>query len=219
MQAIVTRLATPPSADGDWNAPPWQAIPAERLGNHMGERPVHFPRTEVKIAYDPTALHLLFRVEDRYVRAVAAAHQQSVCGDSCVEFFFTTGSDLSRGYFNVEMNCGGTLLFHYHPEGREGGIAVPRGDCERIVRAHSLPRIVDPEIREAVTWTVQCALPTALLGRYSPVTAPAPQVRWRANFYKCADGTSHPHWLSWAPVDSPRPDFHRPGSFGVLEFA
>lgn len=32
------------------------------------------------------------------------------------------------------------------------------------------------------------------------------------------DNTSHPHWLTWAPVHSPRPDFHTPRSFGTLEF-
>lgn len=32
------------------------------------------------------------------------------------------------------------------------------------------------------------------------------------------DNTSHPHWLTWAPVPSPRPDFHTPRSFGTLEF-
>jgi len=38
-----------------------------------------------------------------------------------------------------------------------------------------------------------------------------------ANFYKCADKLQHPHWLNWSPVDFPKPNFHLPQSFGVLE--
>jgi len=50
------------------------------------------------------------------------------------------------------------------------------------------------------------------------VANPAPGVAWRANLNKCADGMSHPHWLTWAPVGVPRPDLHRPEFFGILEF-
>lgn len=50
------------------------------------------------------------------------------------------------------------------------------------------------------------------------VDKPAPGTRWRANFYKCADKTSHPHWLTWAPVDYPKPKFHLSGFLGWIEF-
>jgi hypothetical protein len=218
MMAFVTRLASPPKAGTDWDKPPWQGIPPLPLRYHMGVKPDHFPETQVKIAYEGAAVYVMFRVEDRYVRSIAAKHQDSVCGDSCVEFFFTPGSDVSKGYFNIEMNCGGTLLFHFNAGVRTGRIEIPGRDCDRIAGTHSLPRRVDPEIREPVTWTVGYAIPVALLSRYCPVSMPKPHALWRANFYKCADGTSHPHWLTWSPVDAPRPNFHLPQFFGVLEF-
>ena len=203
----------------DWDIPPWQEIIPEQLTNYMGEKPGHFPKTEVKIGYGEDAVHVLFRVEDRYVRAVAEADQDSVCRDSCVEFFFTPGPDVSVGYFNLEMNCGGTMLFHFHPgEGGEA-LVIPRGDCTRIARTHSLPRIVEPEISTPLTWIAGFSIPIALLEKYCRVNAPAPGAVWRGNFYKCGDGTSHPHWLTWAPADYPRPNFHLPRSFGVLQFA
>ncbi|MDD3966848.1 MAG: carbohydrate-binding family 9-like protein [Candidatus Marinimicrobia bacterium] len=43
-----------------------------------------------------------------------------------------------------------------------------------------------------------------------------PGSRWRANFYKCGDKTSHPHWGSWQALDILI--FHQPESFGILEF-
>jgi hypothetical protein len=218
MIATVTRLASLVNAGAGWGKPPWQEVPPLLIGNYMGEKPDHFPKTEVRIAYDDMAIYLIFRAEDRYIRSIAAKHQASVCGDSCVEFFFTPGSDVSKGYFNLEMNCGGTMLFHFNSGVRTGRIEIPGSDCEKIAKAHSLPRIIDPEIREPITWTVEYSIPIALLSRYCEVSTPKPHALWRANFYKCADGTSHPHWLTWSPVDFPKPNFHLPQSFGVLEF-
>ncbi len=214
----VTRLATSPTIDANWDNAPWKNIPSQKLQNHMGTKPDHFPKVEVKIAYDPTALHLIFRVEDQYVRAVAAEHQASVCSDSCVEFFFTAGTDISKGYFNLEMNCGGTMLFHFQKIPRQNTGQITKEECNTIPCAHSLPRIVEPEIQEPTTWTVAYAIPFEMLKKYDQVVTPEPGTTWRANFYKCGDKTSHPHWLTWAPVDHPQPNFHLPQFFGTLEF-
>jgi hypothetical protein len=217
MKLLVKRLPAPFTVDTNWSNPAWQEIPAVLIGNYVGEKPDHLPKTEVKVAHEETAICLMFRVEDRYIRAVAEEHQDSVCGDSCVEFFFTPGPDISKGYFNLEMNCGGTILFHFNSAPR-AGIEISEDDCERIVKTHSLPRIVDPEIKESLTWSVAFSIPLDLLSKYSPVDRPKRGGLWRANFYKCADHTSHPHWLTWSPVDYPKPNFHLPKSFGFLEF-
>ena len=218
MSCKVPRLTRPPQIDADWDKRPWLDIRPEPVRNHMGSRPSHFPRTEVKIAYDAAAIYVIFRVEDRYVRAVAAEHQDSVCRDSCVELFFTPDTDVAKGYFNLEMNCGGTMLFAFQKRRGIEHVSIPKEECSRLERAHSLPRLVNPEIAEPVTWTVEYRVPLALLQRYCRVVAPAPGVVWRANFYKCASDCSHPHYLTWARVDAPEPDFHLPEFFGELEF-
>lgn len=204
--------------DADCNSSTWSRIQPELLQNYMGNRPDHFPKTEVKIAYNEISIYVIFRVEDRYVRAVAREHQGNVWEDSCVEFFFTPDSDLSKGYFNLEMNCGGTMLFHFQPGSGKKRIIIPKSECRKIICAHSLPCIVYPEIVEPVVWTVEYQLPIALLKRYCQVKMPASKVEWRANFYKCADKSTHPHWLTWALVDFPKPNFHLPESFGILQF-
>ena len=204
--------------DEAWDRVPWNSIPSLAVNHHMGPMPDHFPRTEAKLFFDGKALCLLFRVEDQYVRAVAGHDQDNVFEDSCVEFFFTPGTDVSKGYFNLEMNCGGILLFHFQTGRGKNRIIIPGKEGEKISRWSSLPPRVDPEIQEPLTWTLSCRLPLGLLEQYTLVTHPAPGVQWRANFYKCGDKTSHPHWLTWSPVDLPRPDFHRPEFFGTLEF-
>ncbi len=189
-----------------------------RLNHFMGERPVHFPTVEVTTVYNQDAIGVHFRVHDRYIRALARHHQGEVYKDSCVEFFFTPGTDPDTGYFNLEMNCGGTMLFHFQPEPRKNRIVLPEKACHAIAVAHTLPDIVEPEITEPRIWEVAYAVPFDLLEKYCPVVRPVPGKMWRGNFYKCGDSTSHPHWLTWAPVDLSVPDFHRPEFFGTLVF-
>ena len=38
------------------------------------------------------------------------------------------------------------------------------------------------------------------------------------NFYKCGDKQVEPHYLSWNPVLTDNPDFHRPEYFGKVIF-
>jgi hypothetical protein len=175
---------------------------------------------QAKLAYDRDCVYVIFRVEDRYVRAVAKRHQGEVWKDSCVEFFFTPGDDVSQGYFNLEMNCGGTMLLHSQRVPRESTRRVADEDLARIEVAHSLPKIVEPEIETPTTWTVSYRLPVEIFRKYfsGDFQNPAPGVTWRANLYKCADDSSHPHWLTWSPVVHAQPDFHRPQSFGTLVF-
>lgn len=61
-------------------------------------------------------------------------------------------------------------------------------------------------------WSLLVVIPLDLIGLEGcefPVTM-------RGNFYKCADLTTVPHYLSWSPVGTPSPDFHRPEYFGTL---
>lgn len=218
MLCRATKQAPFPMADSCWDHFPWKGVPPELIQNYMGDKPDHFPKTAVKITYDQTAVNLMFRVQDRYVRATAASHQDSVYKDSCVEFFFAPGYDVTNGYFNLEINCGGTMLFHFQTQPRKNPVVIPDPDISRITTMHSLPGIVEPEIQEPVTWTVGLSIPIALLERYCQVIPPESQAVWRVNFYKCADNSSHPHWLTWSPVDLPTPDFHHPQSFGILQF-
>jgi len=65
-----------------------------------------------------------------------------------------------------------------------------------------------------VTWGVGFCVPVALFEAFTGPLGKLSGQAWRANFYKCGDKTSHPHWASWAPIT--QPDFHMPDCFGVL---
>ena len=218
MQYNVQKTTEGFDLNSQWDQGDWaNAVPVE-LTQFMGEKPSHFPRTQVKMLYDTENVYVFFRVEDNYVRAVAQNFHDPVCNDSCVEFFFTPGRDISKGYFNMETNCGGMILLCHQTGRGENVQEVSEEDCKKIQLLKSMPKIVDPEINGPTTWTVKYAIPYSILKKYADVDIPAAGTQWRANFYKCADMTSHPHWLTWNKVKRPGPDFHVPEYFGILVF-
>ncbi|NND07430.1 MAG: carbohydrate-binding family 9-like protein [Saprospiraceae bacterium] len=202
----------------DWDKAPWNKIEAISLNYHMGEKPEHFPAVQSKVAYDEAGIYVIFKVDDQYIRAVRTKHQEAVCNDSCVEFFFSTAKHSEDGYFNLELNCGGTMLLHHQIEPRKNSVAIQEEDLDKIAVATSMPKIVFPEITEETTWTAAYHLPFEVLQKYQDLEKPTKGTVWRGNFYKCADESSHPHWLTWAKVENPKPDFHLPQFFGMLEF-
>jgi hypothetical protein len=67
-----------------------------------------------------------------------------------------------------------------------------------------------------VTWTLEFFIPLELLEKYVGSVGNVRGSEWKANFYKCGDETSHPHWVSWQPV--PKLNFHMPECFGTVMF-
>jgi hypothetical protein len=157
-------------------------------------------------------------VEDNYVLAKRTQHQQDVYRDSCVEFFFTPGGDpKERGYFNLETNCAGVKLFGAHiPGGKTEKFSD--NDFASVVTASSLKGPIQSEIVKPTTWTLEYKVPLSLLEKFARIDRPKAGVTWRANFFKCADESSHPHWLTWSPVSGAKPSFHQPQYFGILAF-
>lgn len=204
--------------DADWNKAAWKDVKPLILEYYMGDEPVHQPKVQAKVAYDDHHIYIIWKVEDKYVLAKRTKHQQDIWRDSCVEFFFTPGGDpKQRGFFNLETNCTGFKLFDRHFDGDKTEKLTVE-DINRLVTGTSLKGPIDPEIAQPTTWTLEYKIPFSLLEQFTKIERPQPGVTWRANFYKCADDASHPHWLTWSPVTNPKPSFHLPEYFGVLVF-
>ncbi len=217
---IVTRMLKPLLIDGKWDKPQWKKIKPVKMLNYMGKIPDFKPRAEAKMGYDKDNIYVIFRVKDKFVRSVVQDYNGNVSGDACVEFFFAPDAEYPERYFNLEINAGGTPLMFYiappYPKGKF--IKLEPKDFEQIEIAHSLPKLVDPEITDSITWTVEYRIPLSLLEKFSYITRPATGVVWKANFYKTASLSSNPHWITWSFVDNPKPNFHLPQFFGSLVF-
>ena len=216
----INRACQPPLLEGDWDGPIWRRAETGLVGHYLQNSSAHHPKVQFRVLYDAARVYVLFRVEDRFVRCVETEFNGSVCRDSCTEFFVEPVP--GRGYFNFEVNCGGTMLCYYvedptpAPEGFRRSTPLTPGEGAQVGIYHSLPSLVEPEITEPVTWFNELHIPLALLeGHVGPLGDPAGQV-WRANLYKCGDQTSHPHWGTWAPIEGP--SFHVPQYFAPLVF-
>jgi hypothetical protein len=214
----VQRMKDNRTIDADWNKAAWKGLPTVKLEYYMGKEPVHQPKVEAKAAYDDDFVYLIWHVEDNFLLAKRTQHGQDVYRDSCVEFFFTPGGDPGqRGYFNLETNSVGVKLFGAHIPGSKAEKFTAE-DFASVVTASSLKGPIDPELVKPTTWTLEYKIPLALLARFAKVERPKPGTAWRGNFYKCADESSHPHWLTWSPVMGAKPSFHLPQYFGILAF-
>ena len=119
-----------------------------------------------------------------------------------MEFFFAPRQD--GVYYNLECTCIGRILL-CRGGGRHGREPLPEAILQGTepfgLRA------------EPTAWEVELDIPAATFGldTFSGLQA-------RANFYKCGDLLPVPHYLSWAPIATPNPDFHRPEFFDTLMF-
>jgi Carbohydrate-binding family 9 len=233
---LIKRAVTPPALDGHWDGEAWAIAGTLTIGHFHPKSSEHRPVTQARVLYTPEGLHVIFRVQDRYVLSTRTEYQSHVCCDACVEFFVQPlpgtdpdtrlpGGKPSPGYFNFEMNCGGTLLLHYvtdpvRPD-KDSDLAayqqVPWELASRIQVFHSIPGVVVPEIEEDVEWVNQYFVPFGLFEPYvGPIDDVSGQV-WYGNFYKCAEDCSHPHWATWAPIGEAL-NFHVPEYFAPLRF-
>lgn len=212
--------APPPALDADWDAAPWSDAQEAVLLHFRPEGSSHRPEVRVRLLHDEQAIHVRFRVLDRYVRCVCTTPQGSVCQDSCVEWFVQPRPD--RGYLNFEINCGGTVHSSYiedpvrRPDGFTRWRFISAEDLQALTIRHTLPTRVEPERTEPVIWEVGLTVPRTVLEHYVGPLGPLTGQTWRCNFYKCGDQTSHKHWVSWQPVGEL--NFHRPQDFGPLAF-
>ncbi len=206
------------NVDGNWNKPIWKNIEPIILQNYMGDYPEHFPDTQFKLCYNNKAIYLISKIEDKYVLALAEKNFDPVFRDSCVEFFFIPQNKTDAGYFNLETNCGGTVLFGFRKSPSQKPLRVKGEDIEKLDIVTTLPKIIKTEIIENTSWVIEYRLPFEVLTEYSKIDIPVTNTVWFANFYKCADNSTKPHWLTWNKVNFPEPNFHLPDFFGKLMF-
>ena len=166
------------------------------------------PLCSGRVARTKDALVVDFRVSGLDLRAQNMEDNGRQWEDSCVEVFIKDPE--KADYYNFEINALGKVLACYGPV-REGRTRRPQEQMKKILRfAHLEGGPLDKDGIQ--TWRVGVVIPFELIGLH-PDNLPH---SIRANFYKCGDKTAHPHYVSWSPIDTPKPDFHRPDFFGKL---
>jgi len=168
------------------------------------------PECDFKIARSSKHLVLEFKVSGMDLRATSVEDNVRSWEDSCCEFFISPDG---KEYFNFEITCIGSILVA-HGTGRSDREQLSNAAVGTIIRRTSLERKPYDIQGGEHSWKVTVFIPFALIGMNGENLPESVGV----NFYKCGDLTAHPHFVTWNPVGTEQPDFHRPEFFGELTF-
>ena len=174
--------------------------------------PAQYPYAPIcngPLARTADALVVDFRVSGLDLRIQNLTDNGRQWEDSCVEFFVQDPD--GSVYYNFEINPLGKVLACSGPD-RHHRTPRPPEEMEQILRIADYSECPMDCEGGVWTWRVVLLIPFHLIG-VNPEHLPA---ALKANFYKCGDHTAHPHYVSWSPIDTPEPDFHRPECFGTL---
>lgn len=167
------------------------------------------PLTTFTTAHSSRMLYIDFFVRCNFLRAENFENRSPVSEDSCVEFFVEPTGELP--YWNFEFNCIGTVNASHRVE-RNDPIRLTDAEIDRIERYPSCGTRPFRELEGLFSWNLLVGIPFDLIG----IIYEGRPIEMRGNFYKCASAASQPHFMSWNPIISDKPDFHRPEFFGKL---
>ncbi|MDD7342932.1 MAG: carbohydrate-binding family 9-like protein [Bacteroidales bacterium] len=199
------------------------AMPFDEVGQYLDENLEHTrldcvnwpevhsykPDCQVATAHSDKYLYVYFSVICQDLRAVNTANLSPVAQDSCVEFFMQVpGSD---EYWNFEFNCIGTVNAS-HRVTRPNAVRLTDEQIAAIKRYASCGNEPFDEKHGTFCWDLTVAIPFSLVG-IDPANKPS---HIMGNFYKCADKTAHPHYVSWAPIALDKPNFHATQFFAPI---
>ncbi len=160
------------------------------------------PQVSVNLSTTETNLCVHFKV----IEPIACFHLQHTQDnapcyeDSCVEIFLLTPSG---EYFNFEFNSIGHCLAA-KGKNRENRTLLSNEVLQNIFRKTSIS-----PTNSTYSWELEAKIPYSLLGLTKNDSL-------KGNLYKCADKSKTPHYLSLFPIDTEKPDFHRPEFFKPL---
>ena len=177
--------------------------------NWPGEFPYR-PLTVITAAHSAKCLYIDVLVRCNYLRAVNYTDNSPVREDSCVAFYVAPRHDVDA-YWAFEFNCVGTINAERCIRQKDF-TPLPAEILSSVRRFASVGKRPFQEIEGSFIWSVVVAIPLEIIG----VEYDGKPVRMKGNFNKCAEATSQPHYLSWAPINTPFPDFHRPEFFGDI---
>jgi hypothetical protein len=184
-----------------------------RIGTLNWKGSGYKPDVDFSMAFTSDELLLKYYITEEWFKAEKTESNEAVYEDSCVEFFVSPGDD--GIYYNFEFNGIGTCLMG-SGKGRHNRIKAPPEIISLVRRKSSAGTESICERSGRFSWNITMALPVKVFFQHQIIELAGKT--FRANFYKCGDKLSMPHYLTWNPVLTEKPDFHRPEFFGILKF-
>lgn len=173
------------------------------------------PQVKVEYHCSDDSLYLHWIVDEQNVRGTVTSDRGPVYTDSAVEFFCLLPD--GKHYTNFEFNCLGYCLSDIQlGMFAEGRSARTKEELASLPRKASLGREAVGDIPGITHWELETAIPLRWILPESAWTKSGRLRRGttiQGNFYKCADRSQSPHYVSLFPIDTPHPNFHQPTFF------
>lgn len=187
----------------------WQAIGCLNWENEFPYK----PEVTFRVWHDGKYFHIEYKVKEESTKAEQTALGAPVYQDSCVECFIMPEG--STHYYNFEWNAAGKLAMARRT-GRDDPQDAPMAVLESVFAKPSLGTTPFKEVSLEKEWTIEVGIPfSALFG--DKLSGWGGQ-KMKMNFYKCGDGLKTMHFVTWAPICTTKPDYHRPEFFQEVEF-
>lgn len=160
-----------------------------------------------RMGWDKGGIHVYMYCLETEIRAEEKNFGDRVSYDSCMEVFMNPSPEKSDEYFSYECNpCPNISL----------SIGTGRSDRRKFP---AIPEGLAPQstIISDYGWSIRYVITADFLKKEFGVELSSGK-KAKANFLKCGDKTSYPHYGCWNPIGTEHPDFHVPQYFGNVEF-
>lgn len=170
------------------------------------------PEVHFRIAHTGNEIWLKYYVREKYILALETRTNGDVYKDSTVEFFIALNKN---AYYNFEFSCIGTRHLSHGP-GRGNRTRISPEIVEKIRIESSLGNQPFEERSGDFNWEMMIRIPIECFV-FDEIKS-LDNISVSGNFYKCGDKTSEPHFVTWNPINTEKPDYHRPEFFGQILF-
>ncbi len=171
------------------------------------------PEVKFRIAHTGDCIFLKFYVHEKNIRAKEINFNGNVYKDSCVEFFISPADD--DNYYNFEFNCIGIPHVGYG-NGRHNRRLLPVEILQSVKIHSSLGTKPFDGKQGDFKWEMFIQIPVGCF-IYDKIEN-LEGIEAKGNFYKCGDELAEPHFVTWNPIKTENPDYHRPEFFGKIKF-
>ncbi len=192
---IIKRITTTPN---------WKEIPKLKIDNVLWDSDDSI-KAGAQLCTNGEYLYVHMYSTEEDVRAQYTKPMSPVYKDSCLEFFFKAESQ--ENYFNFEINPNGAMILQYGSSIFNRFFIIRENEREYFdIRTN----------RTSDGWELFYRIPRSFISTFYNNKYEFEGIL-QANMYKCGGATRN--YMSWAKVNSEKPNFHRPEDFGVMRLS
>lgn len=159
------------------------------------------PKTTARVLHNGEALFVRMETDENPLLARRRKQNDEISDDSCMEFFLKPNAN-DPHYLNFEFNPFGAMYLGLRTDRYNN--EYPEEDKEFF----NVKTYVDGE-----AWVLTFTIPFEFISRM----VGGIDDEFKGNFYKCGVDTVCEHYVTYYPIDTEEPDYHRPEFFGPFK--